>query len=328
MAKLEVVIPVAGVGKRLRPHTYSMPKALIHVAGKPILGHILDEVESLRPSKVVLVVGHAASMIKEYVKKKRNSVYKFVHQPQPKGIGHAVSLAGQELSGGPLLIILGDTIFKTDLKRVISKRKNAIGVKPVSDPSRFGVVEVQGGRIRRVIEKPKRPTSNLAIVGIYYIEESCVLLEELDRLVSSGKSTKGEFQFTDGLAGMVKKGLRLGTFKVEGWYDCGTVKATLDANVSLLELSGGNRRRFKDSVVLKPSYVDRSATILRSVIGPHTTVAKGAVIIDSAVRSSIVEAGARIENTILERSLVGRAARIEGKAASVNASELSELSYL
>lgn len=328
MAKLEVVIPVAGVGKRLRPHTYSMPKALIHVAGKPILGHILDEVESLRPSKVVLVVGHAASMIKEYVEKKRNSVYKFVHQPQPKGIGHAVSLAGQELSGGPLLIILGDTIFKTDLKRVISKRKNAIGVKLVSNPSRFGVVEVQGGRIRRVIEKPKRPTSNLAIVGIYYIEDSRVLLEELDRLVSSGKSTKGEFQFTDGLSGMVKRGLRLGTFKVEGWYDCGTVKATLDTNVSLLELSGGNRRRIKDSVVLKPSYVDRSATILRSVIGPHTTVAKGAVIIDSAVRSSIIEAGARIENTILERSLVGRAARIEGKAGSVNASELSELSYL
>ncbi len=328
MAKLEVVIPVAGVGKRLRPHTYSMPKALIHVAGKPILGHILDEVENLKPSKVVLVVGHAASMIKEYVRKRKSNLYQFVHQPQAKGIGHAVSLAGQELSGGPLLIILGDTIFKTDLKRVISKRKNAIGVKRVSDPSRFGVVEVQGGRIRRVIEKPKRPTSNLAIVGIYYIEDSRVLLEELDKLVSSGKSTKGEFQFTDGLAGMVKRGLRLGTFKVEGWYDCGTVKATLDANVSLLELSGGNRRRIKDSVVLKPSYVDRSATILRSVIGPHTTVAKGAVIIDSAVRSSIVEAGARIENTILERSLVGRAARIEGKAGSVNASELSELSYL
>lgn len=328
MAKLEVIIPVAGIGKRLRPHTYSMPKALIHVAGKPILGHILDEVESLKPSKVVLVVGHAANMIKEYVSKRKSSLYEFVHQPEPKGIGHAVSLAGQELSGSPLLIILGDTVFKTDLKRVMSKRRNAIGVKPVSDPSRFGVVEVKGGRIKRIIEKPKRPTSNLAIVGIYYIEDSFVLLEELGKLVSSGRSTKGEFQFTDGLAGMVKRGLRLGTFKVEGWFDCGTVEATLDANTSLLELSGGNRRRLKDSVMLKPSFVDKSATVLRSIIGPHTTIAKGAVIIDSAVRSSIVEAGARIENTILERSLVGRTALIEGKARSVNASELSELSHL
>lgn len=328
MAKLEVVIPVAGAGKRLRPHTYSMPKALIHVAGKPILGHILDEVESLKPSKVILVVGHAAGMIEKYVRKRKSRLYKFIQQPQPKGIGHAVLLAGQELSGGPNLIILGDTIFRSDLKRVIRRGKNAIAVMRVSDPSRFGVVEVQGGRVRRITEKPKRPRSNLAIVGIYYIEDSCVLLEELKKLVSSGMSTKGEFQFTDGLAGMVRRGLRLETFKVEGWFDCGTVEATLDANVNLLELSGGNKRRIKDSVILEPSYVDRSATVLRSVIGPHTTVAQGAVIVDSSVRTSIVEAGARIENTILERSLVGRAARIKGKARSVNASELSELSYV
>lgn len=326
MGGLEVVIPAAGVGKRLRPHTYSMPKPLIHVAGKPILGHILDEVEGVNPSRIFLVVGHKAHMIADYVKRRRKGLYGLIHQPEPKGIGHAVLLAGQKVSGGPLLIVLGDTIFRCDLMPVIKRRRNAIAVKQVKDASRFGVVDVKDGRIRKIIEKPKRPTSNLAIVGIYYIEDSILLLEELEKLVSSGKSTKGEFQFTDGLAAMVRTGLPLGTFRVEGWYDCGTVAATLDANASLLKLSGGNSPRLKDSVVLEPSYVDTSAKVVRSVIGPHASVARDAVIVDSLVRNSIVEVGARIENALLERSLVGRSARVEGRARSLNVSELSELS--
>jgi glucose-1-phosphate thymidylyltransferase len=326
MSKLEVIIPAAGAGKRLRPHSHSVPKPLIHVAGKPILGHILDEVEKLKPGKIYPVIGHKASLMVEYIGNRTKGLYDPVYQPEPKGIGHAVWLAGQKLSGGPLLVILGDTIFRTDLKAVIKKRKNAIAVKSVDDPSRFGVVEVSSGRITKVTEKPKRPRSNLAIVGIYYIEDSLVLLDELGKLVSSGRSTKGEFQFTDGLSGMIRRGLRLGTFTVAGWYDCGTVPATLDANTDLLTLQGGNSRRLKGSVVIEPSFVDEKAKVERSVIGPHASVAPGALISGSVIESSIIEENARISNAILKRSIVGRSATIEGKAASLNISELSELS--
>jgi glucose-1-phosphate thymidylyltransferase len=250
---LEIIIPAAGIGKRLRPHTHSMPKGLIHVAGKPILGHILDEVESLSPARVILVVGHKAQMLEDYVRSRGKKFYHFVQQPEAKGIGHAVWLASRKLAGGPLLIVLGDTIFRTDLASVIKRGKNSIAVKSVPDPSRFGVVELERGRIARITEKPKRPKSKLAIVGIYYFKDSRILMEELAGLVSSGKTTKGEFQFTDGLSGMVRRGVRLETFSVSGWYDCGTVAATLDANASLLKLSGGNGRRFKDSVIVRPS---------------------------------------------------------------------------
>ncbi len=325
MKRLEVVIPAAGVGKRLRPHSHSVPKPLIHVAGKPIFGHILDEVEKLKPSKIFPVIGHKADLMEEYIGKRRKGLYEIVYQNEPQGIGHAVWLAGKKLSGAPLLIILGDTIFRTDLESVIRRKKNAIAVQRVKDPSRFGVVEVRGGRITRVVEKPKRPVSDLAIVGIYYIHESHLLLSELEKLVSSGRLTKGEFQFTDGLSGMVKRGGRLETFAVNGWYDCGTVAATLDANVELLELSGGNKRRIRDSTVIDPSYVDESAKVTRSVIGPHASIAAGAVVSDSVIRSSIVEEKARIENCVLERSLVGRSAVVDGKAKSINISELSEI---
>jgi glucose-1-phosphate thymidylyltransferase len=296
------------------------------VAGKPILGHILDEVEKLKPSKVIPVIGHKASLMEEYIGTRAEGLYETVYQPEPKGIGHAVWLAGKKVTGGPLLIILGDTIFRTDLKTVIKKKRSAIAVKPVADPSRFGVVVVRNGRITKVTEKPKRPRSNLAIVGIYYLEDSRPLLEELDKLVSSGRRSKGEFQFTDGLSGMISRGHRLGTFRVAGWYDCGTVPATLDANVDLLALYGGNKRRIQGSTILSPSYVDKTAKVDRSVIGPHTSVAAGAVISNSIIKSSIIEENARIANAILERSIVGRSAVIRGKVSTVNVSELSEVS--
>jgi glucose-1-phosphate thymidylyltransferase len=326
MSKLEVIIPAAGAGKRLRPHSHSVPKPLIHVAGKPILGHILDEVEKLNPSRVIPVIGHKASLMQEYISTRMSGLYEPVYQPEPSGIGHAVWLAGKKLRGGPLLVVLGDTIFRTDLKAVIKKKRSAIAVKPVDDPSRFGVVEVRNGRITKVTEKPKRPRSNLAIVGIYYMEDSRTLLEELDRLISSGKRTKGEFQFTDALSGMILRGHRLGTFRVKGWYDCGTVPATLDANADLLSLFGGNNRRIDGSTVLKPSHVDRTAEVVGSVIGPHTSIAAGAVVSGSIIRNSIIEENALVSNAILERSIVGRSAAIRGNARRVNVSELSELS--
>jgi len=328
MSRLEVIIPAAGAGKRLRPHSHSVPKPLIHVAGKPILAHILDEVEKLKPRKIIPVIGHKASQMEEYIGKRAKGLYEPVYQPEPKGIGHAVWLAGSRLSGGPLLVILGDTIFKADLEAVIKRNRSAIAVKPVADPSRFGVVEVRNGRITKVTEKPKRPRSNLAIVGIYYLEDSQPLLAELDNLISSGKCTKGEFQFTDGLSAMINHGHRLGTFRISGWYDCGTVSATLDANADILSLNGGNNRRIKGSMVLEPSFVDRTAKVVGSVIGPHTSVAAGAIVSSCIIRSSIVEENARITNAILQRSIVGRSAVIDGKASMVNISELSELSNL
>jgi glucose-1-phosphate thymidylyltransferase len=168
---LKAIIPAAGIGTRLRPHTYTLPKALLYVAGKPIIAHILDDVVPLAPSSIVLIVGYKGELIEQFVRAKYPQLkVDFVFQEERRGIGHAVDLTRKVAdTGEPLLIVLGDTIIKTDLKKVVAQKTHVLGVKEVEDPRRFGVAEVSGGRITKLVEKPQEPTSNLALVGLYYL---------------------------------------------------------------------------------------------------------------------------------------------------------------
>jgi glucose-1-phosphate thymidylyltransferase len=227
--EITAIIPVAGVGTRLRPHTHTLPKVLLPVAGKPILAHILDDLTRLGIRRAVLIVGYMGELVREYVATHHAGLQvSYVEQPERLGLGHAVSLAEPFTDNGPLLIILGDTIFETDLAPVLAGTVDSIGVKAVPDPRRFGIVEVgPDGHVTRLVEKPEQPTSNLAITGIYYFAEGAPLFTALRDLQSEGVRTKGEFQLTDAMQRLVSQGRVLTTFPVDGWYDCGKTETLL-----------------------------------------------------------------------------------------------------
>ena len=181
---MRAVIPVAGIGTRLRPHTHTVPKALIQVAGKPILGHILDEIIPLGVRDVVLVTGYMGDRVKEYVDAAYGDLdVCYVHQEERRGLGHAIYLTKDQVAEGPTLIVLGDTIVAADFSALIGGERTLIGVKEVEDPQRFGIVEVENGRVRSLVEKPDVPPSNLAIVGLYYIVNTPLLFECLEEIV-------------------------------------------------------------------------------------------------------------------------------------------------
>ena len=238
---MKAIIPVAGIGTRLRPHTHTAPKALIQVAGKPILGHILDELKPIGISEVVLVTGYMGDRVKDYVEEAHNDLdATYVDQEERKGLGHAIYLTADSIDDEPVLIVLGDTIVTADFSSFVGGERTLIGVKEVDDPSRFGIVEVEDGEVKSLVEKPDVPSSNLAIVGLYYVVNTPLLFECLRRVIDEDIKTKGEYQLTDALILMLERGEKMGTFAVEGWHDCGLPETLLATNRYLLERSGGN----------------------------------------------------------------------------------------
>jgi glucose-1-phosphate thymidylyltransferase len=324
---MRAIIPVAGIGTRLRPHTHTVPKALVQVAGKPILGHILDELVPLDVTDIVLVTGYMGDRVRSYMEDAYPDLNVcYVHQEERQGLGHAIHLTRDCVDDEPLLIVLGDTIVTADYSHLLKGSRTLIGVKEVDDPTRFGVVEVDGGRVTGLVEKPDVPPSNLAIVGLYYIKESRSMFDALEEIIDHGITTKGEYQLTDALRIMLEAGVDMGTFKVEGWYDCGLPDTLLETNRFLLERSGGSGASSgSDSVIIQPVSIDPTAVISRSIVGPYVSVAAGARITDSVVRDSILNASAEVERSLLDRSLIGEGAVVRGHFQRLNVGDSSEI---
>jgi glucose-1-phosphate thymidylyltransferase len=320
------VIPVAGVGTRLRPHTHTLPKVLLHVAGKPILAHILDDLPALGIREAVLVVGYMGELVRDYVSHHYpRLVVHYAEQPERLGLGHAVSLAAPHADDRPVLIILGDTIFEADLHGVLAGGRHAIGVKTVEDPRRFGIVECDAsGRVTRLVEKPEQPTSNLAITGIYYFTHAGPLFDALEELQRRDLKTKGEFQLTDALQILVSRGVELATFPVEGWYDCGKTETLLETNRVLLD-KRGDSTGIPGSVIHGPVVVAPSAVVENCILGPHVSVAAGARLRNAVIRDSIVNENASVEDMLLERSVVGENAVVRGGFKCLNVGDSSEV---
>jgi glucose-1-phosphate thymidylyltransferase len=325
-AEVVAVVPVAGVGTRLRPHTHTLPKVLLHVAGKPILAHILDDLVRLGVREVVLIVGYMGELVRDYVDRHyRHLEVRYVEQEERLGLGHAVSLAEPYADDRPLLIILGDTIFEADLERVLSAGVSSIGVKPVEDPRRFGIVERDGGgRVTRMVEKPEHPSSNLAITGIYYFSRGGPLFEALRELQRRNLRTKGEFQLTDAMQILVSNGEAIGTFPVEGWYDCGKTETLLETNRILLDKRAPSTA-IPGSVIHGPVLVAPGASIQNCVLGPHVSVAAGARLKNAVLRDTIVNENATVEDILLEGSVVGENAIVTGGFRRVNVGDSSEV---
>jgi glucose-1-phosphate thymidylyltransferase len=324
---MRAIVPTAGLGVRLRPHTFTQPKGLLQVAGKPMLAHIVDELVAAGVDEIVFVVGYLGEQIEAWALAQYGGLaLHFVTQPQPLGNGHAVFVAREYLDGKPTLVIFGDTIIKGDVAGFLHSARSMAGVKEVDDPRRLGVVELDGtGNVRRIIEKPQNPTSHMAVIGAYFIKNSAALREALDRLVREDRRMRGEFWLADALQLMVDAGERMGTFPIEHWYDCGTVDALLQANRDLLALTPPPIPAALASQVIPPSSVSSSAVLEGSVVGPHASIGAGARIINSKVKDSIINAHTLIEGAQLEQSVVGEGAVIRKVQGKINVGAASVL---
>ncbi len=308
---MKVIIPVAGIGTRLRPHTFSLPKPLLHVAGKPIIAHLLDPVGQLDPDEVIFVVGYKGVQIREYVTGRYSFKSSFVQQDKLLGLGYALGLALDSVADGEVLIMLGDTIVECDLRRFIAAGDYVLGVRHVDDPHRFGIVEVENNRIVRVEEKPEHPKTNLAVIGLYYFREAGPLKAALHNHLESGQTTKGEMQFTDALQMMITGGTHFVPYEVQEWYDCGKKETMLETNRHILE-EMDQAPSIDGSVIVPPVFISPTAQVINSVVGPYVSVSEGAVVSRSIIRNSIIGSHATVENVSLEDSIVGHHAVIRG----------------
>jgi len=330
---MKVIIPLAGFGKRMRPHTWSKPKPLVNVAGKPVLGHILDKLADLdvQVDELIFIVGWLGEQIKHYYE---SSDYpypaSYVEQKELLGQAHAIWLAREHLNG-PVLIIFVDTIFEADLGGLeTSGLDGVLYVKEVEDPRRFGVV-VQGddGLVRRLVEKPDNFEHRLAVVGVYYVHDAAWLVRAIEELMARDIQTRGEFYLADAYNLMIEQGARFGVRQVTVWEDCGTPKDVLKTNRYLLANGRANNGAEgpQNTVIIPPVYIAPSAQVENSIIGPYVTIAENSVVLHSIVRDSIIDEGAYIDDTMLDRSLIGKDAIVRGRYRVLNVGDSSRLDF-
>jgi len=323
---MRAIIPVAGFGTRLRPHTYSVPKVLLNVAGKPIIGHILDRLVESGITEATFVVGHLGEMIKDYVASNYKLRADFVEQKEHPGLGGAIYAARKTFGRQPILIMLGDTIVEAPLSDLLKSEFSAIGLKEVENPRRFGVASIQDGFVTRLVEKPEKPPSNLALVWLYYIRDPQLLAECLTELIQRGVQTKAEFQLTDGLQLALQKGEKIKPFMIDGWYDCGSPETLLGTNRYLLGKKSTSRK-IDGVVIIPPVYIAPTCRISESVIGPYATIAEGAVIEGCVIRDSIVSEDATVQKALIEHSIVGNNAIVRGTFKRINIGDSSEIDF-
>lgn len=324
---MRAIIPVAGFGTRLKPHTYSIPKVLLNVGGKPIIGHIIDKLISENITKATFVIGHLGEMIKEYVAQTYPELTAdYVEQKEMLGLGHAIYTAISTFDDDEIFIILGDTIFDVELKDVFRNKITSLGVKEVDDPRRFGVAVVEDEKIIKLIEKPINLVSKLALVGLYYTSNRGLLIESLNELIKKDIRTKNEYQLTDALQLMINKGELITTFLVEGWYDCGKPETLLSTNKFLLS-KNSTQKNFEGVTINHPVFIADNAYVKNSIIGPYTTIADECNIEDCIIKNSIIGSNADISRSLLENSIIGSNAYIKGNYKKLNAGDSSEIEF-
>jgi glucose-1-phosphate thymidylyltransferase len=331
---MKAVIPVAGAGTRLRPHTYTQPKPLLPVGGKPIIAFIIDRLVDIGIQEFVFVIGYLGEKIKNFVEERYPNIKKeFIYQEKREGLGHAIWTAREALSDtDEIFIVLGDTIFETDLSVFLKESHSCLGVKRVNDPREFGVVEVgKDGNITRVVEKPKIPKSNLAIVGLYKIKEVNALLEALNFNIQNNMRSAGEFQLADGLQRMIEQGAQIKTLTVNNWFDCGRKEVLLETNAMLLDKEDYANTDilcdFDDSIIVHPVHIGENCVITNSIVGPHVTVGSNTTIVNSIIRESIIGSYSNLEEVVLSYSVIGSDAAIKGIRQSLNIGDNTEIDF-
>lgn len=329
---MKVIIPLAGFGTRLRPHTYTKPKPLINVAGKPVLGHLLDKIAGLDIDEYIFIVGYLGDQVEEYVNTKYKIPARFIEQRELLGQAHAIWLAREYLKDEPVFIIFVDTLFETNLSGLSQLDSDAlIFVKEVEDPRPFGVVTLDAkGYITRFVEKPATLDNKLVVVGLYYFEHSAPLVSAIDELMSRKLMTKNEYFLADAMQLMVERGIKFKTRQVTEWLDCGRPDTVLATNRYLLKHENDNSEQAihnEGVIIIPPVNIAPSAKIRNSVIGPYVTIGANCVIDSCILRDTIIDDGARCAYSLLEQSLIGRNAVVEGRFRQLNVGDSSAVGF-
>jgi len=329
---MKAIIPVAGAGTKLRPHTYTQPKALIPIAGKTILSFIVDQLMDAGIDEFIFIVGYLGEKIQDYVLENYPQLKThFVFQNERHGTGHAIELTKAIVGDDEVFVVLGDTICEYDIKEVLNSPYSMLGIKKVDDPRDFGVASIgEDGFIDQLVEKPAIPKSNMALVGLYKIKETNFLFECLHTLFLKSGHVNGEYNLTDALDCMIKKGAKFQSFKVKNWFDCGKKETLLESNATLLKKFGGNtdyNHQYINTIIIPPVSIAAGCDISNSIIGPHVAIGANTSIKHSIVRESIIGSYTNLFEVVLDNSLIGSDASVKGLSRSLNIGDNTEIDF-
>ncbi|MDX2193771.1 MAG: sugar phosphate nucleotidyltransferase [Gemmatimonadales bacterium] len=322
---MQVIIPLAGKGTRLRPHTHLVPKPMLKVAGRPVMDWVMDRLDGLDVSELIFITGHLKDQVEAYARTRYALPSRFIEQAVQDGTAGAVNLARPHVTG-PVMIIFVDTVFEADL--TLARRTDADGIiwaKEVEDYQRFGVVVTDAeGHMSRIVEKPKEPISKLANIGLYYIRDVAALWAGIDWTLTQ-PANKGEYYLTDAFQHMIDHGKKLKVAPVEGWYDCGKLDTLLETNEVLLRKGAARHGDYPGVTIREPVYIEDGVRIERSVIGPNVSLETGSVVTDSALAHVVCGRDAKLAHVHLDHCLLGDRVTVQGLAGSVTLGSDSEI---
>jgi glucose-1-phosphate thymidylyltransferase len=320
---MKAIIPVAGAGTKLRPHSYTQPKALIPLAGKTVLSIIIDQLREAGINEFIFIVGYLGDKIQDHVKSKYPDLTAhYVHQVDRQGVGDAVRLTKTIVNNDEVFVVLGDSICEYDMQEVVNSPYSMLGVRKVDDPRDFGVAEInEDGFIHHVVEKPQIPKSNMALVGVYKIKESEQLFQCLENNIRQGLRSHGEYSLTDALDCMINLGAKFKSFKVDSWFDCGKKETLLESNAILLKKFGSNvgkEHGFENTVIVQPVSIGAGCTIKNSIIGPNVAIGENTIIDSSIIKNSIIGSYSNMFDIVLDASIIGSDTDLKGETRTLN----------
>jgi glucose-1-phosphate thymidylyltransferase len=320
---MKAIIPVAGAGTKLRPHTYTQPKALIPLAGKTILSIIIDQLKDAGITDFIFVIGYLGEKIKDYVTTNYPDLNThFVTQTERNGIGHAVQITKDIVGNDDVFVVLGDTIAEYDIQKMIESPQSILAIKKVDDPRNFGVAELDDdGIITKVVEKPSIPKSNMALVGIYKIKETQILFECLLEIQETQTHSFDHYSLTDAIDCMIQSGVTFQSIKVDNWYDCGHKDTLLESNTILLQKFGNYIATTSiqdNTIIIPPVSIGNGCIIKNSVIGPNVAIGENTTLNHAIIKDSIIGAYSNLVEIVLNSSLIGSDAEVKGVNRSLN----------
>lgn len=334
---MKVIVPMAGRGSRLRPHTLTVPKPLVPVGGKPIVHRLVEDIASVCPEKIeeiAFVIGDFGSEVEAEliaVAEKLGAKGSIHYQDKPLGTAHAVLCAKEKLDG-PVTVAFADTLFKANFK-IDPSDEGILWVKQIEDPSAFGVVKLNdNGEIVDFVEKPQTFVSDLAMIGIYYFKDGAALRRELDYLIDNDIIKGGEYQLPDALRRLTEKGTKFKPGKVMEWLDCGNKEVTVHTNQRVLEYDAERKvemvaasSKVMNSVIIPPCFIGENVVIENSVVGPHVSLGKGTKVANSVIKNSNIQNESNIENALIEDSMIGSHASYKGRISDVSLGDFSTI---
>ncbi|CAN5698625.1 sugar phosphate nucleotidyltransferase [soil metagenome] len=330
---MKIIIPMAGMGKRMRPHTLTIPKPLIPVAGKPIVQWLVEDIIKVCKEKVTdiaFVIGRFGEETEQQLVKiaeTEGAKGHIFYQDEPLGTAHAI-LCAKDLLKGKIIVAFADTLFRADFT-MDEDKDGIIWVSKIDDPKMFGVIKVNEQHvITDFVEKPQTFVSDLAIIGIYYMKDGEYLRSEMQYLLDNDIREKGEYQLTNALENMKKKGTRFVPGKVDEWLDCGNKDATVYTNQRVLEMQKAVMKtpasaKLENSIVIQPCFIGENTILKNSVVGPHVSIGMNSMVENSNISNSIIQTNCKIKNTVLTNSMIGNFAVYSNKAEDLSLGDYS-----